>query len=210
MSSSGHDETRANKGYFSTRRRSIRRICRSNKFRFHDHEERVDPTFVYGPFSCEKHARPPSIGYLTQVRSFAYPVNSGLFPLLGEVIPMVVSAAKLEANRRNAQKSTGQKPAGQGSLEDECHHARLSRRDACAAGRGSASSMRDGRRGRPASGRVMSSSTTPSIRPSIIRGGKTGPGGPRPGAHARLEELADEEPAATADQEAVLELGADC
>jgi hypothetical protein len=49
----------------------------------------------------------PRIGYLTQVRTLAHPVDSSLFPLLGEVIPMVVSAAKREANRRNAQKSSG-------------------------------------------------------------------------------------------------------
>ena len=48
---------------------------------------------------------------------------------------MAISQAKLEANRRNAQKSTGPRTEEGKELEPKRCHARLSGRDAGAAGR---------------------------------------------------------------------------
>jgi hypothetical protein len=94
---------------------------------------------------------------------------------------MVVSAAKLDANRRNALKSTaprtqaGKDRSKMNAVSHGCRAETLvlrrktRRRSKIAA-----------QPGRPAWAHVASSSNGPLMTPSFTRGGKTGRGGPKP------------------------------
>ena len=94
---------------------------------------------------------------------------------------MAISAAKLEANRRNAQKSTGprtQAGKDRSKMNAVTHGCRA---ETLVLPEEDPQELEDRRAaGRPAWGHVVSSSSGPSMTPSFARGGKTGRGGPRP------------------------------
>ena len=136
----------------------------------------ADLSSFYGSFSFRK-ARNDVANRLSSPGADARaPRKLSVVPSPGRGYLMVLSAAKLEANRRNApRKALGheQRRARDRSKMNAASNTVVGPRRLCCRRKTRRNLKIAAQPGRPALGRVVSSSSGPSMTPSFIRGGKT-------------------------------------